>query len=251
MGIGAPRRNSLCKEEAMTLGPVGQKIAAKLTHDFAPTSLEVIDESHQHEGHAGARPDGESHFRVKIAAAAFRGLSRVEQHRRINASLADLLGSRVHALAIQSAAAPDFSFCELRSDDPSLRSLVKGAGLPADDFGAAGQFFIGIRDDTGQLVAAGGLEDAGPHALLRSVAVDPAWRGKRLGQTVVLKLLATARNAGKTSVYLLTTSASDFFAGLGFEAMARDRVPPEIAALAQFTGRQCAAAHAMRATITS
>ena len=235
----------------MTLGPVGQKIAAKLVQDFAPVSLDVIDESHQHEGHAGARPDGESHFRVKIAAPASRGLSRVEQPPRITASPADLLGNRVHALAIQSAAAPDFSFCELRSDDPLLRALVQGAGLPVDDLGAEGQFFIGIRDDAGRLVAAGGLEEAGPHALLRSVAVDSAWRGKRLGQTVVLKLLAMARNAGKASVYLLTTSAGDFFAGLGFEAIGRDTVPPAIAALSQFTGRQCASAQAMRAAITS
>ena len=64
----------------------------------------MIDESHQHAGHGGARPDGESHFRVKIVAEGFRGLSRVEQHRMINAALADLLKERVHALAIQSSA---------------------------------------------------------------------------------------------------------------------------------------------------
>ena len=88
----------------MPLGPVGQTIAKKLTSSFAPVALEVIDESHQHAGHGGARPDGESHFRVKIVAEGFRGLSRVEQHRMINAALADLLKERVHALAIQSSA---------------------------------------------------------------------------------------------------------------------------------------------------
>jgi len=88
----------------MTLGPIGQTITAKLTDAFAPEHLEVIDESHQHAGHAGARPDGESHFRVKIVAEAFRAKSRVEQHRMVNAALAEELRQRVHALAIQSSA---------------------------------------------------------------------------------------------------------------------------------------------------
>jgi BolA protein len=85
------------------LGPVGQRISAKLVQAFAPSALEVVDESHRHAGHAGARPDGESHFRVRIAAEAFRGKSRVEQHRMVNAALAEELKERVHALAIQSS----------------------------------------------------------------------------------------------------------------------------------------------------
>ena len=88
----------------MTLGPVGQTISTKLMQALAPAHLEVIDESQQHEGHAGARADGESHFRVKIVAEAFRGKSRVEQHRMVNAALAEDLRARVHALAIQSSA---------------------------------------------------------------------------------------------------------------------------------------------------
>lgn len=89
---------------AHDLGPVGQRISAKLMEAFAPGSLQVIDESHHHAGHSGARPDGESHFRVVIVAEAFRGKSRVEQHRMVNAALADELKTRVHALAIQSSA---------------------------------------------------------------------------------------------------------------------------------------------------
>lgn len=85
------------------LGPVGQRINAKLTQAFAPAALEVIDESHHHAGHSGSRPDGESHFRVVIVAEAFRAKSRVEQHRMVNAALAEELKERVHALAIQSS----------------------------------------------------------------------------------------------------------------------------------------------------
>jgi len=76
----------------------------KLTQGFMPAALQVIDESHHHAGHSGSRSDGESHFRVVIVAEAFRGKSRVEQHRMINAALADELKERVHALAIQSSA---------------------------------------------------------------------------------------------------------------------------------------------------
>ena len=86
------------------LGPVGQRISAKLIEAFAPASLQVIDESHHHAGHSGSRPDGESHFRVVVVAEAFRGKSRVEQHRMVNAALADELKQRVHALAIQASA---------------------------------------------------------------------------------------------------------------------------------------------------
>jgi BolA protein len=91
----------------MILGLVGKTLEAKLHAAFAPTSLEVIDESAQHQGHAGARPDGESHFRVRIVSAAFKGKSRVEQHRMINQVLALELKERVHALAIEAAAPKD------------------------------------------------------------------------------------------------------------------------------------------------
>lgn len=86
------------------LGPVGQRISAKLNESFAPQALEVIDESHHHAGHSGARADGESHFRVRIVSDAFRGKSRVEQHRMVNAVLAQELKERVHALAIEASA---------------------------------------------------------------------------------------------------------------------------------------------------
>jgi len=91
----------------MILGLVGKSLEAKLRAAFAPISLQVIDESLQHQGHAGARPDGESHFRVRIVAAAFKGKSRVEQHRMINQILAPELKERVHALAIEASAPKD------------------------------------------------------------------------------------------------------------------------------------------------
>ena len=85
------------------LGPVGKRMAEKLERAFSPQSLEVIDESHHHAGHSGSRPDGESHFRIRISSTALDGLSRVNQHRKVNEVLADELKTRVHALAIEVA----------------------------------------------------------------------------------------------------------------------------------------------------
>ncbi|VAV93258.1 Cell division protein BolA [hydrothermal vent metagenome] len=88
----------------MSLGPVGLQMERKLKQRFAPVELNVIDESHHHAGHSGARPDGESHFKVKIVADAFAGQSLVQCHRLINETLAEELKERVHALSIQAKA---------------------------------------------------------------------------------------------------------------------------------------------------
>lgn len=79
-------------------------ITKKLTEALVPESLKVVDESHQHEGHAGHRPGGETHYRIYIVARAFAGKSRVERHRLINAILSDELKGSVHALAIHAQA---------------------------------------------------------------------------------------------------------------------------------------------------
>ena len=79
-------------------------ITEKLTEAFAPQSLKVVDESHQHEGHAGHRPGGQTHFRVYIVSESFKGKTRVERHRMINQSLAAELAGSVHALAIHASA---------------------------------------------------------------------------------------------------------------------------------------------------
>ena len=62
------------------------------------------DESHQHAGHAGSRPGGETHYRVYIVSEAFQGKSRIERHRMVNTALAQELAGGVHALAIHASA---------------------------------------------------------------------------------------------------------------------------------------------------
>jgi len=82
---------------------VAKIVEKKLQSVFRPTSLEVIDESHLHAGHAGARPEGETHFRVKIISPEFAGLSRIQCHRLVNDALADELAGPIHALAITAS----------------------------------------------------------------------------------------------------------------------------------------------------
>ncbi len=79
-------------------------ITEKLTKAFAPQSLDVVDESHQHAGHAGHRPGGQTHFRVYIVSEAFTGKSRLERHRMINEALSGELAGGVHALALHASA---------------------------------------------------------------------------------------------------------------------------------------------------
>lgn len=79
-----------------------ERITEKLNAALAPVSLEVIDESHNHLGHSGWREGGETHFRVRIAAERFRGLTRIAQHRLVTDALPAELSERVHALALET-----------------------------------------------------------------------------------------------------------------------------------------------------
>ena len=85
---------------------VADEMAQLLDRAFAPTRLEVINDSAHHHGHAGHDGSGESHFTVEIESAAFAGMSRLQRQRMVNAALGDIPGQRVHALAIK-ARAPD------------------------------------------------------------------------------------------------------------------------------------------------
>lgn len=85
---------------------VRDTIVEKLSLKFAPSHLEVTDESEKHRGHSGWREGGETHFRIRIASQQFAGMNRVAQHRAIMAELAPELESRVHALAIEVLSPP-------------------------------------------------------------------------------------------------------------------------------------------------
>ncbi len=228
-------------------------ITARLKEALDPVSLEVIDESHLHAGHAGARPGGQSHFRIKVVSAAFDGKSRVERHRMVNRVLGAELAGPVHALAIRAltpaeagvsaavdpsrpAAENGFALIPLDATDGRLVSLLEAAGLPTADLAGDNKAYFGLRGPDGNLAAAAGLEVHGTSAVLRSCAVATDRRGEGLGRRLVGLMLSEARHAGADRLYLLTETAEAFFAGLGFRPVDRADIPPEVAGSSLFAG---------------
>ena len=78
-------------------------IRVALGRAFQPTELEIVDDSHRHAGHAGAR-DGRGHFRVRIVSSAFEGMTPLQRHRAVYAALGDLMQTDIHALQIDASA---------------------------------------------------------------------------------------------------------------------------------------------------
>ncbi len=85
-------------------GTVAQEMETLLKEAFAPTALEIINDSAQHSGHSGDDGSGESHFAVVIEAAAFAKMNRLARQRAVIAALGDIVGQRVHAVAIKASA---------------------------------------------------------------------------------------------------------------------------------------------------
>jgi BolA protein len=81
---------------------IAQTIETKLTRALDPLALEIVDESHLHAGHAGARPEGETHFRVKVVSRAFEGFSRIDRQRLVYQVLSAEMASRIHALTLET-----------------------------------------------------------------------------------------------------------------------------------------------------
>jgi BolA family transcriptional regulator, general stress-responsive regulator len=79
---------------------VASRIRRRLDAALSPTQLELVDESARHAGHAGARPEGETHFRLTIVAEAFAGKRPVDRQRMVYAALDDLMRTDIHALSI-------------------------------------------------------------------------------------------------------------------------------------------------------
>lgn len=105
MGKGTRRAKVKAQhDERMVAMNRQQRMVNILTQALAPAALEVIDESHQHIGHAGARPEGETHYRVIVTSPVFIGQSRVERHRTVNALLQPEFDRGLHALAMVTKA---------------------------------------------------------------------------------------------------------------------------------------------------
>lgn len=119
------------------------------------------------------------------------------------------------------------------SEREALRTVLNAEGLPTVDLDAPGRtFFRWDRPDG--MAGYGGLEIYGVEALLRSVVVLPTARGLGLGREIAHDLIAHARSSGIERLWLLTTTAADFFSRVGFQKTDRSSAPPAIAATTEF-----------------
>jgi amino-acid N-acetyltransferase len=120
------------------------------------------------------------------------------------------------------------------SDLPRVEKLLTASQLPLTGVREALGDFL-VAEANGDIVGVAGLELCCDDALLRSVAVAPEWRSKGLGRALVTRAVAEAEARGIRALYLLTTTAEQYFPRLGFRAIARDAVPAEVKATEEFT----------------
>ncbi len=118
---------------------------------------------------------------------------------------------------------------------PAIAGLLQAAGLPHEDFAPHVAHFLVARNG-GDVIGAVGAEVAGPEALLRSLVVEKAWRGRGLGDELVQRLEAAAQAWGVRRWWLLTTTAEAFFLKRGFRLTPRAEAPAAIATTAEFCG---------------
>lgn len=114
-----------------------------------------------------------------------------------------------------------------------VESLLDANGLPSADVREKPECFFLAVTEAG-VVGVGGVEPAGSDGLLRSVVVTEASRGQGYGTALCTALEDYARTSGLEELYLLTTTATGFFRGRGYERIERDRVPPEIRETREF-----------------
>ena len=120
-------------------------------------------------------------------------------------------------------------------DLPAVERLLTANSLPLAGVAENLDTFV-VAESGGQLVGVGGLEVCYNNALLRSVAVDAAWRSRSVGRQLVERVIAGAEARGIRALYLLTTTAERYFPSFGFTTTTRDAVPEEIRATAEFQG---------------
>lgn len=136
------------------------------------------------------------------------------------------------------------------ADLPRVEALLAEAHLPLDGVAGAIDTFT-VAEHEGAVVGVAGLEVCCDNALLRSVAVAPAWRARGLGRTLVSRVIADAEARGIRALYLLTTTAERYFPSFGFATITRDEVPDDVRATDEFRGACPASATVMARTLAA
>jgi amino-acid N-acetyltransferase len=134
------------------------------------------------------------------------------------------------------------------SDFDGIASLLESSKLPVDGVQDCIFDFI-VAEQDGKLVGSVAVERCGDFGLLRSAAVSESLRGQKLGATLVERALENAKEDGIDDVYLLTTTAEEYFPRFGFTRIARDEAPAELRAHEQFTSLCPDSAVVMRKTL--
>ena len=133
------------------------------------------------------------------------------------------------------------------NDLTEIERLLTASNLPVDGVAGALDGFL-VAEHEGRLVGVVGVEGCGEYGLLRSTAVDPAWRGRGLGRQLVERAIAEAEARGLDALYLLTTTAERYFPSFGFAHTTRDAVPERVRDTAEFRTACPASAAVMRLT---
>lgn len=130
------------------------------------------------------------------------------------------------------------------ADEAGVRALLERCGLPTVELERWVEGFI-VAESGGAIVGAAGLEVHGRDGVLRSVAVAPSVRSRGLGARLTERVLESAREAGLRRVYLLTTTAEDYFPRYGFRRVGRSEASPEVRQSVEFREACPASAVAM------
>lgn len=134
-------------------------------------------------------------------------------------------------------------------DLPEIVALLEASALPVAGIQAHVSTMVVARAPGGRIVGCGAVEVYGRAGLLRSVAVAVGRRGEGLGQRLTVAALDLARQRGVQELYLLTTTAGDFFPRFGFTPIARAEMDPALESSEELRGACPASALAMRATL--
>ncbi|HEX6693288.1 MAG TPA: arsenic resistance N-acetyltransferase ArsN2 [Longimicrobiales bacterium] len=133
-------------------------------------------------------------------------------------------------------------------DHDAVCRLLTDNDLPLDGLHPSLKGFA-VAEVGGMIVGACGVERAGDYGLLRSAVVDDAWRGLGVGKALVEEAIASAMRRNLKSLYLLTTTAAEWFPAFGFVPAAREDAPPAIQRTKEFTDACPATATMLRMTL--